>query len=39
MTDGILIKFEALGIEVPLTIHKFLMAAYIDSLKFGQATL
>lgn len=36
---GILIKFEALGIEVPITIHKFLMAAYIDSLKFGQAIL
>ena len=35
----ILIKFEALGIDVPITIHKFLMSAYIDSIKNGQGAL
>ena len=34
-----LIKFEALGIEVPDTIHMFLMAAYIDEVKSGRMTL
>lgn len=36
---GILIKFEALGIEVPDAIHAFLMAAYIDAVKTGRAKL
>ena len=35
----ILIKFEALGIDIPETVHKFLMAAYIDSIKNGQGAL
>lgn len=35
----ILIKFEALGVEVPNTVHMFLMAAYIDSIKNGQGIL
>ena len=35
----ILIKFEALGIDVPITIHKFLMSAYIDFIKNGQGAL
>ena len=34
-----LIKFEALGIEVPYTIHVFLVSAYIDSIKHGEGTL
>lgn len=36
---GILIKFEALGIDVPDAIHAFLMAAYIDAVKTGRAKL
>ena len=36
---GILIKFEALGIDVPDAIHTFLMAAYIDAVKTGRAKL
>lgn len=35
----LLIKFEALGIEVPLTIHAFLMDAYIDMIRTGQLSL
>mgnify|MGYP003371345663 CR=1 FL=1 len=35
----ILIKFEALGIEVPDTVHKFLMAAYVDAMKMGRVQL
>ena len=35
----ILIKFEALGIEIPDTVHYFLMAAYIDAVKNGEAQL
>ena len=35
----ILIKFEALGIEVPDTVHKFLMAAYVDAIKMGRVQL
>lgn len=34
-----LIKFEALGIEVPYTIHLFLVSAFIDEVKHGLATL
>ena len=36
---AILIKFEALGIDVPDTVHMFLMAAYVDAIKFGRAVL
>jgi len=35
----ILIKFEALGIDVPSTVHAFLMAAYVDAVKNGEAVL
>ena len=31
-----MVKFEALGIDVPDTIHKFLMAAYIEEIKSGR---
>lgn len=36
---AMLIKFEALGIDVPMTIHKFLISAYIDAVKKGNAKL
>lgn len=35
----LLIKFEALGIEVPLTIHVFLMDAYLDAIRRGNLSL
>lgn len=35
----ILIKFEALGIDVPDTVHMFLMAAYIEEVKSGRLKL
>ena len=34
-----LVKFEALGIEVPDTIHKFLMDAYIEEVRSGRMVL
>lgn len=34
-----LIKFEALGIEVPYTVHMFLVSAYIDTVAHGEANL
>lgn len=34
-----LIKFEALGIEVPYTIHLFLVNAYLDSISHGEGQL
>ena len=34
-----LVKFEALGLEVPMTVHKFLMSAYLEALKIGIAQL
>lgn len=36
---GVLIKFEALGIDIPDTLHKFLMAAYIAEVKAGRVEL
>ena len=36
---GVLIKFEALGIDIPNTIHKFLMSAYIAEVKAGRVEL
>lgn len=36
---GVLIKFEALGIYVPDSVHNFLMAAYIDDIAKGKVTL
>lgn len=34
-----LIKFEALGIEVPYTLHCFLVSAYIDTIRHGEGAL
>ena len=34
-----MIKFEALGIDVPKEIHSYLMTAFIDAVKSGQARL
>lgn len=30
-----MVKFEALGIDVPDTVHKFLIAAFVESIKIG----
>lgn len=35
----VLIKFEALGIDIPMSIHNFLICAYIDDVKNGRAVL
>jgi len=35
----VLIKFEALGIAVPDTVHRFLMSAYISEVKAGNVKL
>ena len=32
-------QFEALGIEVPYTVHMFLVSAYIDTVAHGEANL
>jgi hypothetical protein len=32
-------KFEALGIEIPATIHSYLMAAYLDEVANGKLSL
>ena len=34
-----MVKFEALGIDVPKEIHDYLMTAFIDAVKKGQARL
>ena len=34
-----LIKFSALGIDIPDSIHRFLIAAFIDAVKTGEVTL
>lgn len=34
-----LIKMEALGVEVPDTVHRFLIAAFIESVKDGEVQL
>lgn len=36
---GILIKFEALGIQAPDAVHIFLMQAYVEEIKSGNITL
>ena len=36
---GVLIKFEALGITVPDTIHMFLINAFIDAIRTGEVIL
>ena len=35
----VLIKFEALGIAIPDTIHRFMMDAFIDAIKTGEVAL
>lgn len=34
-----MIKFEALGLDIPDTVHMFLMSAYIEEVKAGRMTL
>lgn len=36
---GLLLKFQALGIDIPLSIHVYLMDAYIDAIRKGSLTL
>ena len=36
---GVLIKFEALGINIPDSIHIFLIHAFIDAIKTGEVVL
>jgi len=36
---ALLIKFEALGVDIPVTIHKFLMEVYIEEVKSGSIKL
>ena len=33
------VKFEALGIEVPDSLHEFLIAAFIESVKLGEVKI
>ena len=33
------IKFEALGIEVPMSVHLFMMSAYLEAVKIGTVQL
>lgn len=35
----LLIKFEALGIEVPIELHLFLVSAFVESVKVGEVKL
>lgn len=39
MLAATLIKFEALGIEVPDTVHEFLIAAFVESVKVGEVEI
>jgi hypothetical protein len=39
MTAATLIKFEALGIDVPVCMHVFLMDAFIDAIKHGEVSV
>lgn len=34
-----LVKFDALGIETPVTLHKFLIDAFVDAIKTGEVDL
>ena len=36
---SLFIKFEALGIETPMTLHLFMMSAYIESVRIGNVAL
>ena len=35
----LLVKFEALGIEIPVTIHQYLMTAYLNEVAEGRLSL
>lgn len=39
MLAATLIKFEALGIEVPDTVHEFLICAFVESVEIGEVEL
>ena len=39
MVAATLIKFEALGIEVPMSVHEFLVAAFVEAIKIGEVVL
>lgn len=39
MLAATLIKFEALGIPVPDSVHKFLIAAFVESIKIGEVVI
>jgi hypothetical protein len=39
MMAATLIKFEALGIDVPNTAHEFLIAAFVESIKIGEVLI
>ena len=36
---SLLPKFEALGIEIPMTVHQYLMAAYLDEVAHNKIKL
>ena len=39
MLAATLVKFQALGIPVPDTVHAFLIAAFVESIKIGEVTI
>ena len=39
MLAATLIKFEALGIPVPDSVHMFLFSAFVESVKYGEVVL
>ena len=36
---ALLVKFEALGITIPVTIHQYLMSAYLNEVAEGRLSL
>lgn len=39
MVAATLIKFEALGIPVPDSVHRFLISAFVESVKYGEVVI
>ena len=39
MVAATLIKFEAIGVPVPDSIHEFLVAAFVESVKIGEVVI
>ena len=39
MLAATLIKFEALGIPVPDSVHEFLISAFVESIKIGEVQI